>query len=204
MIRFLAAAAAVMALGAAYAQKVPEPTVTSVAATAPGEVGGARVIEARAIVVGLDKQARIVDLKGPRGRIVTIEAGDEVKNFDQINLGDHVVVRYVQALTLSMAKADAPETARAEQTEVARAPEGARPGVAAGHRVQAICVVTEVNKKTRTVTLRGPRGNYVDLVVEDAKRLDKVKKGDKVNAVYTEAVALSVEPAPAKAKGKKK
>ena len=204
MIRFLAAAAAVMALGAAYAQKVPEPTVTSVAATAPGQVGAARVVEVRAIVVGLDKNLRIVDLKGPRGRIVTIEAGDEVKNFDQINLGDHVVVRYAQSLTLSLSKASAASTARTEQTEVARAPEGERPAVAAGHQIQAVCVVTEVNKKTKTVTLRGPRGNYVDLVVEDGKRLAKLKKGDLVDAVYTEAVALSVEPAPAKAKGKKK
>jgi len=203
MIRILVAAAAALALGAAHAQKVPEPTVTSVAATGPGQVGGARVVEVRALVVGLDKQARIVDLKGPRGRIVTIEAGDEVKNFDQINLGDHVVVRYVQSLTLSLAKAGAPATARAEQTEVARAPEGARPAVAAGHRIQAVCVVTAVNKKAKTVTLRGPRGNYVDLQVEDAKRLDKLKKGDHVDAVYTEAVALSVEPAPP-AKAKKK
>ncbi|MGH8686194.1 MAG: hypothetical protein ACREVQ_00620 [Burkholderiales bacterium] len=203
MIRTLVAAGAALMIGAAYAQKAPEPTVTSVTASGPGQMGGARIVEVRAIVVGLDKQARIVDLKGPNGRIATIEASDEVKNFDQINLGDHVVVRYVQSITMSMAKPGTPATARTEQTEVARAPVGERPGVAVGRQIQAICVIVEVNKKTKTVTLKGPRGNYVDVVVDDAKKLGKLKKGDHVDAVYTEAVALSVEPAPP-AKAKKK
>ena len=196
MKRILAAAAAALALGAAYAQKVPDPTVTNVAATGPGQMGGARIVEARAIVVGLDRKTRIIDLKGARGRLVTIEAGDDVKNFDRINLGDHVVVRYLQSLTMSLSKAGAAPIPRTEQTEVAKAPVGGQPAVAAGHQIQATCVVVEVNKKTRTVTLKGPRGNYVDLVVEDAKQLGSVKKGDHVDAVYTEAVALSVEPAP--------
>jgi hypothetical protein len=49
-----------------------------------------------------------------------------------------------------------------------------------------------------TVTLKGPKGNYVDLQLQDPKQLARVKKGDQVEAVFTEAVALTVEPAPAK------
>jgi hypothetical protein len=54
-----------------------------------------------------------------------------------------------------------------------------------------------VNKKASTITLKGPRGNEVELKVEDKRHFDVVKKGDQVEAVYTEAVAISVE-APAK------
>jgi Cu/Ag efflux protein CusF len=35
----------------------------------------------------------------------------------------------------------------------------------------------------------------VDLRVQDPERLKRVKKGDQVKAVYTEALAISVEPA---------
>jgi hypothetical protein len=36
----------------------------------------------------------------------------------------------------------------------------------------------------------------VDLHLEDPKQLALVKKGDQVEAIYTEAVAISVEAAP--------
>jgi Cu/Ag efflux protein CusF len=55
--------------------------------------------------------------------------------------------------------------------------------------------VVEVHPKNKTVTLKGPKGNTVDLVVEDPAQLANIKKGDQVEAVYTEALAISVEPA---------
>lgn len=58
-----------------------------------------------------------------------------------------------------------------------------------------IADVVAVDRHTKTVTLRGPRGHTVDLHVEDPERLKRVKKGDQVKAVYTEALAISVEPA---------
>lgn len=45
------------------------------------------------------------------------------------------------------------------------------------------------------ITLKGPKGNTVDMVVEDPKQFADIKKGDQVQAVYTEALAISVEPA---------
>ena len=51
-----------------------------------------------------------------------------------------------------------------------------------------------LNPQTRTVTLKGPQGNSVDIVVEDPEQFKRVKKGDQVEVVYNEAVAISVEP----------
>jgi hypothetical protein len=44
------------------------------------------------------------------------------------------------------------------------------------------------------VTLRGTEYE-VDLKIRDPEQLKMIKVGDQVHAVYTEAVALSVEPA---------
>jgi len=54
--------------------------------------------------------------------------------------------------------------------------------------------VIAVNAKTQTVTLKGPK-HTVDLKVPDKGQFKLIKVGDQVQAVYTEAVAVSVEPA---------
>ena len=63
-----------------------------------------RALQVSATVVGIDKATRTVTLKGPNGDVVDIVASDEVKNFDQIKVGDSVVARYAQALTLELKK----------------------------------------------------------------------------------------------------
>jgi hypothetical protein len=167
-------------------------------AVGEGKAAGARMLEMRAVVVGLDKAARSLDLKGPKGRVVTLAAGDEVKNYDQIQLGDQVVARFMQAVTLELKKGGTGIMQRTDSKDTVTAKPGERPGVAAARQVHVIANVVEVNKKTMTVTLKGPKGNYVDLQLQDPKQLARVKKGDQVEAVFTEAVALTVEPAPAK------
>jgi hypothetical protein len=205
MTRILIAACAALALNFAHAQQAPAPKAIEAKAVAPGKAAAAQAIEVRAIVVGLDKAARTLDLKGPKGRVVTLAASDEVRNFDQIQLGDNVVVRYMRALTLELKKTGSQIMERSDTSDAARAKPGERPGVAAARQVHVMANVVAVNAKTKTVTLKGPKGNLVDLVMEDPKQVAMVKKGDQVEAVYTEALAISVEAAPkpaAAAKGK--
>lgn len=205
MSRLIFAACAALALNFAHAQQAPAPKVVEAKAVAPGKAAAAQAVEVRAVVVGIDKAGRTVDLKGPKGRVVTLAVSEEAKNFDQVQLGDHVVVRYIRALTLELKKTGSAIMERSEKSDAVVAKPGERPGVAAGRQVQVMANVVAVNAKTKTVTLKGPKGNLVDLVLEDPKQVARIKKGDQVEAVYTEALAVSVEPAPkpaAAAKGK--
>ncbi len=61
--------------------------------------------------------------------------------------------------------------------------------------VTIIADVIAVDSKKQTVTLRGP-SRVVDLKVRDPNQLKLVKVGDQVEATYTEAMAIAVEPAP--------
>jgi hypothetical protein len=198
MKRLLVAACVAATVAFAHAQQAPAPKAMEIKAVGEGKAAGARMLEMRAVVVGLDKAARSLDLKGPKGRVVTLAAGDEVKNYDQIQLGDQVVARFMQAVTLELKKGGTGIMQRTDSKDTVTAKPGERPGVAAARQVHVIANVVEVNKKTMTVTLKGPKGNYVDLQLQDPKQLARVKKGDQVEAVFTEAVALTVEPAPAK------
>jgi len=190
----------------AFAQK-PEAAGGTVVASEPGRAAIVRAAEISAQVVAIDKATRTVTLKGPQGNAVDIVAGDEVKNFDQIKLGDFVVARYAQALTLELKKTKVKAGEPTVTEAAARAKPGERPAGAVGREVTAIADVIGVDAKKKTITLKGPRGNIVTLDVQNPDQFKVVKKGDQVEVTYTEALALSVEPAPkpaAKAPAQKK
>jgi hypothetical protein len=187
----------------AAAQK-PDATGGTVVTSEPGKATAVRTAEVTALVVAIDAKTRTITLKGPQGRVVDIVAGDEVQNFPQIKVGDFLRVRYMQALALELQKTKTGATGIAAQGAAVKAAPGERPAVAAAGEVTAIAKVIAVNKKAKTITLKGPRGNVVALDVENPEQFKVVKVGDEVKVTYTEAVAISVEPGAKKAPAKKK
>jgi hypothetical protein len=173
-----------------------QPTGASTAvATAPGKASTVRTVKATATVVGIVPETRTVSLKRADGKVVEIQAGDEVRNFDRIKVGDTVTVDYTEALSLELKKGGSGVPERTESQGVTRAPAGAQPRGAVGRQITVLADVVAVDGKNQMVSLRGPQGNMVDLKVPDPDQLKRIKKGDQVRAVYTEALAVAVEPA---------
>jgi len=170
----------------------------------PGKAAIVQGVKISAQVIGIAKETRTITLKGPKGKVVDIVAGDKVRNFDQIKLGDMVVVRYVEALTLELKKAASASGEVTVVEEVKRAKAGEQPGVAGGRKVSALAEVVAVDPKASTITIKGPRGNEVTLDVLNPDQFKVVKKGDQIEVTYTEAIALSVESAAKPAGDKQK
>lgn len=147
-----------------------------------------------ATVVGIDAATRTVTLKTNKGKVVELEVGTEARNFDQIKVGDIVNAEYKEALTLSLRKGAGEASVKENETANRSAP-GAKPGGTIGREVRILANVVAINPQTKMVTVKGPQGNTVDLMVENPDTLKNVRKGDQVEAVYTEALAISVEPA---------
>jgi len=181
------------------------PNVTSVVATGPGTAAGAVTVEGTATVTAVDAAARTITLRRASGKIVTIDAGDEVKNFNQIKVGDTVRAKYTAALALELKKGVKGPTTPTEEAAATSAPLGAKPAGAVGRKVTAMTEVTAVNREKQVVTLRGPNGNEWDLNVQDPGQLKNVHKGDHVQVTYVEGLAISVEETkPAAGSGAKK
>lgn len=161
----------------------------------PGKATLARTMEISAQVLAIDKATRTLTLKGPKGNVVDIVASDEVKNFDQIKVGDLVVARYAQALTLELKKPGSADGGIVVTEKAGHAKPGERPAVAGARQVTALADVIVVDPKASTITIRGPRGNVMTLDVMNPDQFKVVKQGDKIEVTYTEALALSVEPA---------
>ena len=192
MYKFLAPialAAAVAVAGTAVAQ-----TGAVVAGTAPGKGGVAEVVKLTAAVTAIDKATRDVTLKGPQGNEVTLTAGPDVKNFDQIKVGDQVNVEYIQALTLELKKGGGLVVARTEQKGAVAAKPGEKPAGAMGRQVTIVADVVAVDAAKQSITLKGPK-QTVEMRIQDPEQFKRIAKGDQVEATYTQAVAMAVVPA---------
>jgi len=183
---------------ASFAQAAP-PQAAVLAASAPGQGAVVGKVTLSATVVAIDAAARTLTLKGPKGNIVDLVAPPEMKQFDQIKVGDMVTTEYVRALSLQLKPTGSAIRSSTSESATAPAPAGAVAGGAAARQVVVMANVTAVNKKDNVVTLRGPKGNSVDLSV-DPSQLKLVKVGDQVEAVYTEALAITIDHKPKAAK----
>jgi Cu/Ag efflux protein CusF len=165
-----------------------------VAGKAPGVVGAARTVELTAKITAVDAKTREVTLKGPKGNELTVVAGPEVKNFNQLKVGDSVDVQFLQSVVLELKKGGGKPVARTEKAGAVTAKPGATPGAMAGRQMTIVGDVVNVDTSTKTVTVRGPK-RTVDLDVQDPEQLKLIAKGDQIEATYTEAAAISVTPA---------
>ena len=194
--------AMLMAALPAAAQK-PDMKGGAVVASEPGRAAIVAAAELSAQVVSIEKKTRTISLKGPKGGVMDVVAGKEVKNFNKIKVGDLVVVRYMQSLALELQPVKTGATGISVTEGAGKAEPGKRPAAGAVREIQAIAKVTGMDEKARTISLTGPRGNTVTLDVQNPDHFKVVKMGDEVLVTYTEAVAVSVEPGGKKAPAKK-
>lgn len=152
------------------------------------------IVKVKAVVVDIDKENRIITLQGPKGNVLITKAGDEVRNFDQIEKGDEVNVTYYEAVAIvvSKGKGEIPQEGSLDVVEVA--PKGAKPAGTMVSIQELSASVQKIDYKKRTITLKGPEGNVATFNVDPSvKDFRKVKKGDKITIRHTEKLAISVD-----------
>lgn len=177
----------------ALAQNAPqEQTITESRA---GSATRTTIVTASAIVKGIEKETRTLMLELAGGDVVEVTADDRIRNFDQISLNDEVVVEYAQSLSLTLQKVRSDDTDVSIGAAAARAEPGMKPAGGVGQVIQAFADVVAVSPGKSTITLRGPQGRIFELLVNNPDHFTVVSAGDQVLVTYTEAVAVSVEPA---------
>jgi hypothetical protein len=118
-----------------------------------------------------------------------------VKNFDQVRVGDELVVRYVTAVAARLEPATKSGIReRVESSVAASAAAGALPGAGQVNQIEVLAVIEALDRKARTATLRGVR-RTVTMDVPAGVDIAKLKVGDEVRATYVEAAVLGVERA---------
>jgi hypothetical protein len=162
----------------------------------PGEIAGdsaAAIMSATATVEAIDKEKRLVTLKGPEGNSRVIHLGENVINFDQIAVGDKVRATIAEGVALSIDKPGTVPPPAGGQAIMARAPKGSKPAVILAGSSQMNGKIQAVDAEKRTVTLTDGEGKPRTVKVGPNVDISKLKAGDEVSAQVTETVAIVVE-----------
>jgi len=193
-LRSIALACALSLPFAVFAQGA---AVAVAKASAPNVRMKAAEVEVRAKVVELDMAGRLATLRGPKGQVVTMHVPAEVKNFDQVRVGDELVIRYITAVAARLEPATASGIRERVETEGTKGAAAAgSPGAAADRTVEVLAVIQAIDKKAGTATLKGVK-RTVTMAVPEGVDISKLKVGQEVRAVFVEAVVLNLEHVPA-------
>ncbi|MDC8785263.1 hypothetical protein [Roseateles koreensis] len=170
-----------------------EPTVTAVSASK----GNVRIkggeVDLRAKVVELDIAQRTVVLRNSKGKLVHVDVPASVENFDQVHVGDELLIRYAAAVAVAL-EPTAQTTGIRERVVTdtqGSGSAGGLPSTSAGRKIELLAVVEGVDRKARVVTLRGVK-RTLEVTAPDNVDLAKIKVGQEVRAVFVEAAAVSV------------
>jgi Cu/Ag efflux protein CusF len=155
--------------------------------------------EAVVTVTKVDKEARSVTFRGPRGNLGTLDLPKESQNLDQVKVGQQYKLKYVEAVAVDIRKGGTPSAAVAQ--EVKLAPKGAKPGGLMVRTVQLAGVIDAVDYKERYIAVRGPKGNVTPIKVGTDINMEQLAAGDRISVTHTAALAIDmVAQAPAKKK----
>src|SRR3954471_3510246 len=141
-LKLIAVLVAAALAPAALAQKAE---VAGGIATAPGKANVVGVVTANATISAIDAATRTVQLTFPDGKTRSIELGAEVRNFDQLKVGDKVKAKYVESLALELRKDGKAVVGRTENTTLDRAKPGAKPGGVVRHEMTVVADVVNVD-----------------------------------------------------------
>lgn len=152
----------------------------------------AGAVETVVTVVDVDREARVVTVRGPKGGLTPINVPPEAQNLDQVQPGARFKVEYVRSVALALKKGTGTGSATSSQGKSVRlAPKGGTPGGSIVHTFEVNAVVEKMNREDRTMTVRASEGGPIELEVDEAvKSFDQVEIGDIVTVQYTEGLAM--------------
>ncbi|MBX3301013.1 MAG: hypothetical protein KF693_02230 [Nitrospira sp.] len=143
-------------------------------------------------VTEIDYVTRQVTLKDKDGQSLTVTAGNEVRNLDQVRVGDEVVAEYVDAIAVFVEK---PEHGAgiSQSYSMDRAEPGEKPSAIAVTTQEIRATVIGIDYDDRRITVKGPRGNVKTLGVDSSvSNFRHVNVGDEVVVRHTHALAIAV------------
>jgi hypothetical protein len=164
-------------------------------------VSRSETLHLAAVVQSVDKPSRTVTLKGDSGAEMVVVAGPEVRNFDRVKKGDRVLLAYTIGVAAQVKPKGTPLSAPVEGTVEEHSRPGENPAYSAGHSVFTTVKIDSVDTSFNTVTFKRADGITRTVGIdtpEGQKFIRTLKPGDSVEISYTEAAALSLEPAAAR------
>ena len=155
------------------------------------------LVSMTANVQAIDLEKRELTLKDPLGKTSTVTVDKAVKRLNEVKPGDDVTAKYYVSVAAELREPtkEEKESPIMIAEGMAKAPKGTAPAAGGLRVIKVVATVEGLERPTRMVTLKGPRGNYLTVRARDVNRLEKLRLGDTIVVTFTEALAVAVEKA---------
>lgn len=174
-----------MAFGAS-AQVAQEPV------TSTNAKGAAVTLDLQGRITALDHAQQRAIVTGPKGNALEVFWGEGVRNAAQLAVGDTVNLRYERALLIGMNKIDGQGPATREVlSQEARSQAGDKPGSMKARTVRLRTHIVAMDAHRNTLMLQGAE-HTLEITAQRPELLRKFKVGDRVEAIYREALLVQV------------
>jgi hypothetical protein len=175
------------------------PSLESSIEQPPEALGRGVLVDLTAKVKDIDMKKRLVTLEGPLGREVTVEVSPAAHNLRKVKVGDDVRIKYYEGAAVELLPpGDVVKRGTEERGGIVRAAPGETPGGIAARQVTRTVKILSVDPYKKTIAFRGEDGRYREVSMKQPHLqhyLSELQDGDTVQVVYTEALAVSLEPA---------
>lgn len=153
--------------------------------------GAVEVDTFRAVVkvTAINPKTRKLALVTSDGKTRRVTCGPEVRNFDQIEVGDLIEIVQVEEFAIFLGN-EKPSGGGESTTKLARL--GGKPGTTSVETVSTTALIKKIDTAKRKVTLELPDKTQRVVKVDPSIDLSKPKVGQSVTVEHTEALAISV------------
>ncbi len=132
-------------------------------------------------------------VKTDDGRMLMFTVTPDV-NLNDLKKGDRVEATFFQSVGIDVHPPTAEERKNPltiEQTLIPPPP-GVNPQAGGVRQIRALVTIDRVNPSEQTVFVTGPEGENATIYIQDKSMLDKLKVGQQMTIIYTEAVAVKI------------
>jgi hypothetical protein len=161
-------------------------------AMAQSKTVSSEVKTATGTIEAVEAATRTISIKKSDGTYTTIVAGPDITRFAEVKVGQKVNVRYYENVIVRVKQPGEPDTDTKAMATTGS--EQAMPGGTKAKQRTITATITAIDPNVPSVTFTGPNGWKYSSKVQDKEALSKVKVGDKVDFVWTEAMMVSLEP----------
>jgi hypothetical protein len=160
----------------------------------PASVRSATVLTIHGKIAAVDETEKLVTLEA-NGKKVTFRV-DNPYNLKNSKVGDPVVVRYYEVVSVRKKKADEQIPSVSVKEGITTAQSGT-PGAVAEEQARVLVTVVDIDQANGTVTIKGPDGSIEKVKAADPNNLKLIKAGDELVVTVTRATAIAIEKEPA-------
>lgn len=200
MVKVLTAsiATAILALTSQASAAGKEGHAPEVVRSGPGQATGSERVTIRVAVVAVDAANRLITVRTAKGRDVTYNVSPVVERLGEIKAGDSIALTYERGVLFQYQPAGEKDAEPSLTTTAARGGADQPPTGTAASQIRATVKIVGVDRKHRLVFVEGPGGRLHEVKAGPDLKIERLKPGMRFFTVYSESLAVGVEPAAAK------